>query len=116
MPATSIRPHLRHTCTSTYPHSHLHQYIPTLTPAPVHTHTHPPDPPTPPHPPQVDDPGSSVVVLAQLQDTYQKFQLDLSTKLAREHPELSEQLCEEMMTRQLAGVDKVGVRGSWMTG
>jgi hypothetical protein len=63
-------------------------------------------------PPQVDDPGSSVVVLAQLQDTYHKFQLDLSTKLAREHPELSEQLCEEMMTRQLAGVDKVGRGGT----
>lgn len=42
------------------------------------------------------------------QDSYQQFQYQLSAKLARDHPELSEQLCEEMMTRQLECGDKVG--------
>jgi len=48
-----------------------------------------------------------VVVLGALQDSYQQFQYQLSAKLARDHPELSEQLCEEMMTRQLECADKV---------
>jgi hypothetical protein len=51
--------------------------------------------------------SSSVVVLGALQDSYQQFQYQLSCNLARDHPELSEQLCEEMMTRQLECADKV---------
>jgi hypothetical protein len=46
-------------------------------------------------------------VLGALQDSYQQFQYQLSCNLARDHPELSEQLCEEMMTRQLECADKV---------
>ena len=41
------------------------------------------------------------VVIGQLQDSYQMFQVELSSQLARQHPELSEDLCVEMMTRQL---------------
>ncbi|KAG2450803.1 hypothetical protein HYH02_004640 [Chlamydomonas schloesseri] len=41
------------------------------------------------------------VVVGGLQDSYQQFQYLLSCKLARDHPELSEALCEELMTRQL---------------
>ena len=52
---------------------------------------------------------SAVVVLGALQDSYQQFQYQLSAKLARDHPELSEALCEEVMTRQLEVYDKVRV-------
>ncbi|PNG99539.1 hypothetical protein TSOC_014680, partial [Tetrabaena socialis] len=45
--------------------------------------------------------GAAVVVLGSLQDSYQQFQYQLSYRLARDHPELSEALCEEVMTRQL---------------
>ncbi|KAF5834594.1 cell morphogenesis central region-domain-containing protein [Dunaliella salina] len=45
--------------------------------------------------------GDAVVVLGNLQDSYQQFQYQLSCKLARDHLELSEALCEEMMTRAL---------------
>ncbi|KAI8469209.1 MAG: cell morphogenesis central region-domain-containing protein [Monoraphidium minutum] len=58
--------------------------------------------------------SSSVVVLGALQDSYQQFQYQLSAKLARDHPELSEQLCEEMMTRQLECADKnLSIAAHW---
>eukprot|EP01018_Ginkgo_biloba_P009953 Gb_24208 [translate_table: standard] len=44
-------------------------------------------------------------VVGSLPDSYQQFQYQLSTKLAKEHPELSELLCEEIMQRQLDAVD-----------
>lgn len=44
-------------------------------------------------------------VVGNLPDSYQQFQYQLSAKLAKEHPELSELLCEEIMQRQLDAVD-----------
>jgi hypothetical protein len=44
-------------------------------------------------------------VVGSLPDSYQQFQYQLSAKLAKEHPELSESLCEEIMQRQLDAVD-----------
>eukprot|EP00850_Spirogloea_muscicola_P018806 SM000176S03137 [mRNA] locus=s176:102016:119238:- [translate_table: standard] len=44
-------------------------------------------------------------VVGSLPDSYQQFQFQLSAKLAKEHPELSELLCEEIMQRQLDAVD-----------
>lgn len=44
-------------------------------------------------------------VVGSLPDSYQQFQYQLSAKLAKEHPELSEFLCEEIMQRQLDGTD-----------
>ncbi|XP_024392551.1 uncharacterized protein [Physcomitrium patens] len=44
-------------------------------------------------------------VVGSLPDSYQQFQYQLSAKLAKEHPELSEALCEEIMQRQLDAVD-----------
>lgn len=44
-------------------------------------------------------------VVGNLPDSYQQFQYQLSAKLAKEHPELSEYLCEEIMQRQLDAVD-----------
>ncbi|KAK9846072.1 hypothetical protein WJX84_000717, partial [Apatococcus fuscideae] len=41
------------------------------------------------------------IVIGNVQDAYQQFQYTLSTKLSKEHPEVSEALCVEMMTRQL---------------
>eukprot|EP00775_Hariotina_reticulata_P013221 gene13221-13351_t len=64
--------------------------------------------------------SGTVVVLGALQDSYQQFQYQLAAKLARDHPELSEALCEEMMTRQLELADKVSQHpvltclGPWM--
>ncbi|KAL3146697.1 hypothetical protein ABBQ32_000921 [Trebouxia sp. C0010 RCD-2024] len=46
------------------------------------------------------------VVIGNLQDSYQQFQYQLSAKLARDHPELSELLCVEMMRRQQDGGGK----------
>ncbi|KAK9867850.1 hypothetical protein WJX84_002781 [Apatococcus fuscideae] len=46
------------------------------------------------------------VVIGNVQDAYQQFQYQLSMKLAKEHPEVSEALCVEMMTRQLG--DELG--------
>ncbi|GIM00769.1 hypothetical protein Vretimale_5697 [Volvox reticuliferus] len=43
----------------------------------------------------------AVLVIGSLQDSYHQFQYGLAGSLARDHPELSEALCEEMMTRQL---------------
>lgn len=43
----------------------------------------------------------NAVIIGNLQDSYQQFQYQLSAKLARDHPELSELLCVEMMRRQL---------------
>ncbi|URE49163.1 protein furry [Musa troglodytarum] len=44
-------------------------------------------------------------VVGNLPDSYQQFQYKLSSKLAKDHPELSELLCEEIMQRQLDAVD-----------
>lgn len=44
-------------------------------------------------------------VVGSLPDSYQQFQFQLSAKLAQEHPELSELLCEEIMQRQLDAVN-----------
>lgn len=44
-------------------------------------------------------------VVGNLPDSYQQFQYKLSSKLAKDHPELSELLCEEIMKRQLDSVD-----------
>ncbi|KAG2493487.1 hypothetical protein HYH03_008303 [Edaphochlamys debaryana] len=43
----------------------------------------------------------AVVVVGSLQDSYTQFQYQLSCRLARDHPELSEALAEELLTRQL---------------
>ena len=40
-------------------------------------------------------------VVGNLPDSYQQFQYKLSSKLAKDQPELSEHLCEEIMQRQL---------------
>ncbi|WOL05340.1 hypothetical protein Cni_G14068 [Canna indica] len=44
-------------------------------------------------------------VVGNLPDSYQQFQYKLSSKLAKDHPELSELLCEEIMQRQLDAAD-----------
>ncbi|RDX71843.1 Protein furry-like-like protein, partial [Mucuna pruriens] len=44
-------------------------------------------------------------VVGNLPDSYQQFQYKLSCKLAKDHPELSQLLCEEIMQRQLDAVD-----------
>lgn len=44
-------------------------------------------------------------VVGDLPDSYQQFQYKLSSKLAKDHPELSELLCEEIMQRLLDAVD-----------
>ncbi|KAK8714865.1 hypothetical protein V6N13_042211 [Hibiscus sabdariffa] len=44
-------------------------------------------------------------VVGNLPDSYQQFQYKLSCKLAKDHPELSKLLCEEIMQRQLDAVD-----------
>lgn len=41
------------------------------------------------------------VLVGSLQESYHRFQLALSSQLAREHPEMTELLCVEVMTRQL---------------
>jgi len=47
-------------------------------------------------------------VVGNLPDSYQQFQYNLSSKLAKDHPQLSELLCEEIMQRQLDAVDIIG--------
>ncbi|KAD7479458.1 hypothetical protein E3N88_02594 [Mikania micrantha] len=44
-------------------------------------------------------------VVGDLPDSYQQFQYKLSCKLAKDRPELSQLLCEEIMQRQLDAVD-----------
>ncbi|KAI3904652.1 hypothetical protein MKW98_014832 [Papaver atlanticum] len=44
-------------------------------------------------------------VVGNLPDSYHQFQYKLSCKLAKDHPELSQLLCEEIMQRQLDAVD-----------
>ncbi|KAF9603439.1 hypothetical protein IFM89_036140 [Coptis chinensis] len=44
-------------------------------------------------------------VVGNLPDSYQQFQYKLSCTLAKDHPELSQLLCEEIMQRQLDAVD-----------
>ncbi|KAG8384559.1 hypothetical protein BUALT_Bualt04G0130400 [Buddleja alternifolia] len=44
-------------------------------------------------------------IVGNLPDSYQQFQYKLSCKLAKDHPELSQLLCEEIMQRQLDAVD-----------
>ncbi|KAL0053523.1 hypothetical protein WJX82_006983 [Trebouxia sp. C0006] len=56
--------------------------------------------------PSDQNPGRVAVVIGNLQDSYQQFQYQLSAKLARDHPELSELLCVEMMTRQQDAVGR----------
>eukprot|EP00210_Caulerpa_lentillifera_P001890 g1818.t1 len=51
----------------------------------------------------------NVVVIGNLQDTCQSFQYQLSESLAREHPEINEKLCEELMTMQCNEVVNQGV-------
>ncbi|GKA17859.1 furry homolog-like protein [Tanacetum coccineum] len=46
-----------------------------------------------------------VAVVGDVPDSYQKFQYKLSCKLAKNRPELSLLLCEEIMQRQLDAVD-----------
>eukprot|EP00873_Tetraselmis_striata_P016178 jgi/Tetstr1/436442/TSEL_025271.t1 len=46
-------------------------------------------------------------VVGGLQDSYQEFQCQLSTQMAMDHPELSQNLCIEMLTRVLDVADKV---------
>ena len=45
-------------------------------------------------------------VVGNLPDSYQQFQYKLSCKLAKDHPDLSQLLCEEIIQRQL---DAVGI-------
>ncbi|GAX77696.1 hypothetical protein CEUSTIGMA_g5139.t1 [Chlamydomonas eustigma] len=45
--------------------------------------------------------SAPLVLVGHLQDAYLNFQLVVSSKFASEHKELSEAVCEEMMTRQL---------------
>ncbi|KAK9829934.1 hypothetical protein WJX72_008722 [[Myrmecia] bisecta] len=60
-------------------------------------------------PPRASDPGGLgdrgaarvAVVIGKSPDSYHQFQYQLSAKLAREHPELSELVCVEVLTRQL---------------
>ncbi|XP_013662339.1 protein furry homolog [Brassica napus] len=49
--------------------------------------------------------GYRAAVVGNLPDSYQQFQYKLSCKLAKDHPELSQLLCEEIMQRQLDAVD-----------
>ena len=49
--------------------------------------------------------GYRVAVVGNLPDSYHQFQYKLSCKLAKDHPELSELLYEEIMQRQLDAVD-----------
>ncbi|KAL9424739.1 hypothetical protein AB3S75_031792 [Citrus x aurantiifolia] len=54
----------------------------------------------------IEGPGSyRAAVVGNLPDSYQQFQYKLSCKLAKDHPELSQLLCEEIMQRQLDAVD-----------
>ncbi|GAA0166322.1 scaffold/adaptor protein [Lithospermum erythrorhizon] len=54
----------------------------------------------------IDGSGSyQAAVVGNLPDSYQQFQYKLSCKLAKDHPELSQLLCEEIMQRQLDAVD-----------
>lgn len=54
----------------------------------------------------IDGSGSyQAAVFGNLPDSYQQFQYKLSCKLAKDHPELSQLLCEEIMQRQLDAVD-----------
>ncbi|XP_076893206.1 uncharacterized protein LOC143545157 [Bidens hawaiensis] len=55
---------------------------------------------------KIDGSGSyQVAVVGNLPDSYQQFQYKLSCKLAKDRPELSQLLCEEIMQRQLDAVD-----------
>ncbi|KAI3794046.1 hypothetical protein L1987_36671 [Smallanthus sonchifolius] len=55
---------------------------------------------------KIEGTGSyQVAVVGNLPDSYQQFQYKLSCKLAKDRPELSQLLCEEIMQRQLDAVD-----------
>ncbi|KAM0039800.1 putative Cell morphogenesis protein [Helianthus debilis subsp. tardiflorus] len=55
---------------------------------------------------KIEGSGSyQAAVVGNLPDSYQQFQYKLSCKLAKDHPELSQLLCEEIMQRQLDAVD-----------
>ncbi|CAD7701683.1 unnamed protein product [Ostreobium quekettii] len=49
---------------------------------------------------------NNAVVLGSVQDSCQCFQYQLSETLAREHPEVNEELCVELMTRQLSSANQ----------
>jgi len=51
--------------------------------------------------------NTTYTVVGSLQDSYQQFQCQFSADMATEHPELSEQLCVEMLTRVLNVDNKV---------
>ncbi|KAL5717648.1 hypothetical protein ACHQM5_010628 [Ranunculus cassubicifolius] len=54
----------------------------------------------------IEGPGHyRAAVVGNLPDSYQQFQYKLSCTLAKDHPELSQLLCEEIMQRQLDAVD-----------
>ncbi|KAG6602549.1 Protein furry-like-like protein, partial [Cucurbita argyrosperma subsp. sororia] len=56
----------------------------------------------------MEGPGSyRAAVVGNLPDSYQQFQYKLSCKLAKDHPGLSQLLCEEIMQRQLDAVDVI---------
>lgn len=44
--------------------------------------------------------------MGHLQESYRLFQLELSTRLAGEHPEISQELCLDLLTRHLASTDR----------
>ncbi|XP_052624495.1 uncharacterized protein LOC111876656 isoform X2 [Lactuca sativa] len=56
---------------------------------------------------KIESSGScyQAAVVGNLPDSYQQFQYKLSCKLAKDRPELSQLLCEEIMQRQLDAVD-----------
>ncbi|KAK9839278.1 hypothetical protein WJX81_005497 [Elliptochloris bilobata] len=55
------------------------------------------------------------IVVGGIRDTYRHLQLQLSDKLAREHPELSEALCVEVMLRQLDSASAQALRHQVLT-
>lgn len=57
--------------------------------------------PTPHARPREQGGGRAAVVIGDVPDSYQQLQVNVSAKLARDHPELSESLCVEMLGRQL---------------
>lgn len=51
---------------------------------------------------QAPEAAAAAPVVGQLADSYRSFQADLSAQLAKQHPELSEALCLEVLRRQLS--------------
>ena len=59
---------------------------------------------------QAAQPLAAMVVVGQLAASYQAFQVQLSQRLASQHPEVSEQLCLELLQRLLASPDTAAQR------